>query len=151
MLASIVYMIGCAFVAGVLASLLIMFKPVKERDETRPWRTFGLVYIVVLIAPYCYIEALTRSYGKPMESAISKAYDATNFTGPLKYYRVMSCRNSTARVLLIGSDKTDWGGDDTPVVSVQMVKDGDHWKAETYKVLTSGKLNQDNLVLPPFW
>ena len=151
MLASIVYMIGCAFVAGILSSLLIMFKPVKERDETKPWRTFALVYIFVAAAPYGYIEILSRAYGHNMEAAITKAYDSTSFVGPLRYYRVMSCRKESARVLIIGTDKTDWGGDDSPVISVQLVKDGDKWKPDSYKILTSGKLNQDNLVLPPFW
>lgn len=151
MLASIVYMIGCAFVAGILASVFIMLKPVKDRDDTKPWRTFILVYLFVIASPYAYIEVVTRSYGQSMEAALNKAYDATSFTGPMRYYRVMSCRKDTARCIIVGTDKTEWGGDDTPVMSVNMIKDGDKWKADSYKILTSGKLNQDSLVLPPFW
>jgi len=152
MLGTVAYLIICAIVAGILASLLVMFRPVKDRGETKPWISFIFCYIFVVIAPYAYIEVITKMYGTPMEDAVAKGYAAAQFNGPIKYYRIVSYDKQTARVLVVGTDVAEWGGTENPVVSVVLRKEHNgSWAADSYKVLTSGRLNQDNLVLPPYF
>jgi hypothetical protein len=152
MLGVVVYLVGCAVVAGILASLLVMLRPVKDRDETKPWLTFVFSYIFVVAAPYIYVEVVTNMYGPPMKNAVEKGYGAAKFNGPMKYYRITGYTKESARVLVVGSDVEPWGGSDEPVVSVVVRRDkSGSWVADSYKVLTSGRLNQDNLVLPPYF
>ncbi len=136
----------------VLSSLIIMTRSTHARDEGKPWKTFIVTFVFCLAAPYGYCEALTRMYGKPMEGAIKRAYAAANFTGAMRYYRVVSYHTNTARALLVGTDKEEWGGVETPVVSVTLSKrDDGTWKSESYRIVTSGRLNQDGFVFPPYY
>lgn len=152
MLGTIFYAIGCFAVAAVISSLLIMMKPVHVRDESKPWVTFILVYLVVLAAPYGYCEFLTRQYGQAIEPAVKKAYASVNCNGPMRYFRLTSYHGHVAKALLVGSDKADWGGMESPVISVTLNKSSDgSWQAESYKVLSSGRLNQDCFVFPPYY
>lgn len=152
MLGTIFYAIGCFFSAAVLATLLVVMKPMRSRDDAKPWKTFIGSFIFCLAAPFLYCEALTKAFGVPMADAVQKAYAESGINGPMRYYRVTSCNSDGAKVLVVGTDKQNWGGTDSPVISVTLVKDtSGKWKADSYRVMTSGRLNQDALVFPPYY
>ncbi|MBI3721833.1 MAG: hypothetical protein HY248_04695, partial [Fimbriimonas ginsengisoli] len=70
MIGTIIYLVACFFAAVVLSTMLIVFRPMRSRDDSKPWKTFIFMYLLCLAAPYLYCEGLTRLYGKPMKEAI---------------------------------------------------------------------------------
>lgn len=151
MLGTIFYALGCFAAAMILSSIIVMTRSIEARDEAKPWKTFIFMFIFCLAAPFGYCEILTRAYGKSMESAINKAYDSTPCNGPLRYYRVVSCHKDEAHALVVGTDNGDYNVE-SPVISVNLVRDKKgNWKPDTFKVLTSGRLNQDAFVFPPYY
>lgn len=152
MLGTIFYAIGCFAAAAVLSSLVVMMRPMTKRDDLKPWKTFIFMFILCLAAPFGYCEVLTKAYGKPMEPAIAHAYENSGINGAMRYFRITSFHKDTAKALVVGSDKQDWGGQDSPVISVTLSKKEDGtWKAESFKVLSSGRLNQDSFIFPPYY
>jgi hypothetical protein len=152
MIGTIIYAIACFAAAGVLATLLILTRPIKIRDELKPWKTFIFMWIFCLALPYGYCEFLTRMHGKAMSDAIELAYEKGNFNGPLRYFRLTSFKQTAAKAIIVGSDIDPLMGEESPVMSVNLVKEQDgNWRAASYKILTSGRLNQDSFVFPPYY
>ena len=83
---------------------------------------------------------------------IQDAYDGSEITGPLQYFRLVGYRpEKEATALVIGSERESWGGTDRPVLSVHLVKEGDSWKAESYKIVSCERLSKDGYTFPPYW
>lgn len=136
----------------LLASFVLMLRSPSRRDEGKPWFTFIWVYLLVLAAPYIYCEVLTRKYGPLMDSSIQAAYKSASFSGPMRYYRLTGFKGTSATAIVIGNDNQSWGGNENPVIKVTLeLKNDGKWKAESFKVMSSGRLNQDNFVFPPFY
>jgi len=152
MLGTIFYAVGCFFAAAVLATILVVFRPMHKRDELKPWKTFIFSFIFCLAAPFGYCEILTRAFSTPMVGAIDKAYAQSGINGAMRYYRLTSYGGDSAQVLIVGTDNQSWGGKESPVISVSLSKNshGD-WKADSYRILSSGRLNQDAFVFPPYY
>ena len=152
MLGTLFYAIGCFFCAMVLASLLVVMRPMRARDESKPWKTFIFSFIFCLAAPFGYCEVLTLAFSTPMKPAIEKAYDQSGFNGPLRYARLISYHGDVAKAILVGTDNSNWGGQESPVISVTLSKNNvGEWKADSYRVMSSGRLNQDSFVFPPYY
>jgi hypothetical protein len=99
--------------------------------------------------PFVYTEGLTYLYGKKMQHAINVVYDDAPIAGPMQYFKVTSCHGDTASAYVIG--KEHYGGmDDRPILQVQLVKQDGEWKADTYHVISSARLDKDELTFPPY-
>lgn len=136
----------------LLGGLFLAFKSPKRTDDVKMSTVYLWTFLLCAAAPYVYVEVQTASKGKDLHAAVEATYSATPFNGEMRYYKVLSCSSNHAHVLLVGDDKADWGGLEHPVLSVNLNKDSSgKWKADKYTVLASGRLNEDRLVLPPYF
>ncbi|MBS1716173.1 MAG: hypothetical protein JSS72_00395 [Armatimonadetes bacterium] len=154
MISILVYVVAAGFCSVLVTSIALgMRSPGRLVEARSSWIVFFCV-LSTFSAPYMYIEALTNLKGREMADACKKAYASSDFNGQMKYYKLLSIHDDHAHALVVGVDDrgSEWGGVENPVLSVDLVRREDgSWKAETYKVLASGRLNQNNLVLPPYF
>jgi hypothetical protein len=143
---------ACAIFAGILTVLSTVFRPIHKKGDSKPWYAMCAFFLVVFSIPYIYTEGLTKLYGSKMKAAIQETYDGSDIRGPIKYFRVIGYRpDKEATALVIGSEKESWGGTSRPVLSVHLVKEGDSWKADSYKIVSCERLNKDCYTFPPYW
>ena len=71
--------------------------------------------------------------------------------GVLDYYKVLSCRDGKARVIAVGIEKSDWGGDERPVMGIDMELNDKTWEAVEFNWITSDQRSRDSITLPPYW
>lgn len=143
---------GIAFIAALFMTMLyIMTRRFEFRDEARPGRVFVMWLIIALIAPYAFVETLTRTVGVRMKDVVGQCYDSTDFSGPMLYYKVVFYTGTKAKVVAIGEERQNWGGMDHPVVAMNLVREDDAWKIDTYRIVESDRLNKDGITYPPFW
>jgi hypothetical protein len=143
---------GIAFFAALFMTMLyIMTRRFEFRDEARPARVFIIWFVIALIGPYAFVETLTRTVGTRMKDVVGQVYDDADFSGPLLYYKVVFYTGSKAKVVAIGEEKQSWGGMDHPVVAMNLVRDTEGWKLDTYRIVESDRLNKDGIIYPPFW
>src|SRR5882724_5218739 len=127
----------CALIAGTLTVVSTVFRPIHKKGDSKPWYAAIIFFVLCFAAPYVYTEGLTKMYGPKMKAAIEDAYNGSEIQGPMKFFRIIGYRpDKEATAIVIGSEREAWGGTDRPVVSIHLVKDGDGWKAESYKIVS---------------
>ena len=151
MVGMIGYMIGCLVVAAVLTVFISLVRPIKGHDTFLSWRVLLGLYVVALVAPYGYIEIMTRVYGDPMGESVEETMVAASRMGKLDYYKVLSCRDGKARVIAVGIEQSYWGGDERPVMGIDMELTGKTWEAVEFNWITSDQRSKDSITLPPYW
>jgi hypothetical protein len=151
MIGMIVYLISCLVVAAVLTTMYVMMRPVNSRDELKSWRVMTIFYILVIGAPYVYAEVLTRCVGDPMKHAVNSGLDDAEVGGDLKYFKVIFYNGTKARVIAVTEGTASWGGTDNPVVAMTLVKDGQKWTVDSYRVVASFKSGEDGFTFPPYY
>jgi hypothetical protein len=151
MLAAIVYTLGSFIVASIITFLLVIFKPVHVRDEMRSWRLLLGMFVFCFSGPYLYNEALTRIFGKDMEKAVQAGYMDVPIDGPLRYYKVTKISKNKAKVLVIAKEKQEWGGTDTPMITLNLEKKAGGWRSTSFKILNSERLDRETYVFPVYW
>ncbi len=148
----IVYTFGCGAIAAILTVLSQLFKPIHRKGDSKPWSLAFIFFVLCFIAPYGYVEVLTKMYGPKMKDAIQEAYESSPIDGPLQYFRVIGVKpDKEATAYVIGKETEGWGGTDRPVVCVHLVSSNGAWKADSYKVLSCERLNKDGYTFPPYW
>ena len=151
MFGALFYCIGCFFIAGILTFFTAMFRPIQDKGESRPWRAFIVWMVLVTAAPYVYAEVLTQTVGKNMTKAIKEGYDSADIQGKMQTYKVIWYTPTTAKVIVIGLEKVSWGGTDRPLAVLNLKKDGQTWKVDSYRLVYSDRLNKDGISFPPYW
>lgn len=151
MLSIVIYSIGCFVAALLLTTFYVFTRPMHQRDDIKSWRIFFTFFILCFGGPYAWVEGLTRIASKPMESALKGAYYDANLHGKVVSYKLLFTNGDHARAFVIGNEGQGWGLTDQPVVTVQLDRTPKGWKATTYDVLWSDRLNKDGLVFPPYW
>lgn len=147
----IFYIGACILLAGILTCGWIVTRPIQSRDEIKSWRTFSFMLVFCLALPYVYFEGATRWKGPEMKKVVEQAYEDAETDGELQYYKVFWLTGDSAKVLAVGTAQLSWGGTERPTVKIHLSKQGDSWKADSYDVLTSDKLNKDGTVFPPYF
>ena len=105
---------------------------------------------ITVFGPFLFVEANTKLFGKHMEKALKRAYNDGPINGKMQYYRITWYTPEHAQALIVGEEKAVWGGTDRPVMGVSLDKKGGEWKAVSYHVIYSDRLNKDGLVIPPY-
>ncbi len=151
MLGMFAYVGVCLAIAGILTVIYALTRPISARGDMRTWRVLVLFLVVVGALPYLWCEALTKIYGKRMRAPVEKVIDELKINGGLRYFRVITCSGTKARVVAVGQDNEDWGGTEQPVVAINLSKHGTEWSADSYNVVNSLARNKDSYTLPPYW
>ncbi len=141
-----------AAIASVLLTFIYsMFRTVKSRDEYKSWKIMVIFFALVFFGPYGYNEFLTRKLGPGLKSAVADALYDAGVNGKINYFRVVSTKGDTARVVAVTTENQDWGGTERPVVAVTVKKDPKGWKSDTYIVVNSISRNADSYTFPPYF
>lgn len=151
MIGAIVYILGCVAASLVLTCLYVMFRPVSSRDELKSWRVMGVMFVVSMLMPYGYAEVMSRIVGGKMESAVKASLEDAGVKGDLQYFRVVLYTGSTARIVAVANEKADWGGSDRPILAITLKKDGEKWKSDSYRVVSSFNRGSDGFTFPPYY
>jgi hypothetical protein len=151
MLGLFFYTAACVFVAIVLTFIYSMFRSVQSRDEYKSWRVMAIFFVIVFIGPYGYNEYLTRSAGPQMKDAVLDGLYDADVKGNLNYFRVISVKNNTARVIAVTTEHQGWGGTERPVVALTVKKGPKGWQSDTFLVVNSISRNADSYTFPPYY
>jgi hypothetical protein len=151
MFSLVLYVGGCLVVAAIVTLVHSMLRPIHSKGESKSWRVLFAVFVVCVSGPYCYVEVLTRSVGKPMKKAVEEGFADSGIRGDIEYYKVMSYSGDKARVIAVGLERQEWGGTDRPVIAMTLTKKGNDWEPQSFDVLFSTRLSKDRGTLPPYW
>lgn len=147
----VLYIGGCLILAAAVTLVHSLFRPVHSKGDSKSWRVLLIVFVFSVLAPYGYVEVLTRSVAGPMKGAIAAGYADSGLLGPMQYYKVVSYSGDQARVVAVGEEKQDWGGADRPVVAMTLRRTNGKWTADSFNVVYSDRLQKDRSSLPPYW
>ena len=151
MLGLFFYTAMCALASIVLTFLYSMMRTVQSRDEYKSWKVMVIFFVLCFGGPYGYNEYLTRTVGPEAKSAVADALYDAGIDGKISYYRVVSMKGQTARVIAVATENQDWGGTERPVVAVTIKRGTNGWKSDTYTVVNSLSRNADSYTFPPYY
>jgi hypothetical protein len=150
MLAWIVYCMGTLTAGLILAFLVSLFFGGPSQRAEKPFRMVLFCIALTMAGPFLFSEVLTATYGDEMRHAVKLAYNDSPISGPFQYFKVTSYTGSHATAIAIGEEQAAWGGTDRPILSVSLSKEGANWKADSYTVVYSNRLNKDGIDFPPY-
>ena len=151
MLGLIIYLVVTVLAGFILSFFSLTFRSTKKRGDGNPYFVIILVFCFTIFGPFLYVEGVTKMVGKDMEPAIKKAFISSPLRmDKIQYYRVNWYTGSSAKAIVVATEKLGWGGTDRPILSVDLVKEKNYWKAKAFQVVWSDRLNKDNLVMPPY-
>ena len=152
MLGMIGYLVAAFFVAIILTIGISLFRPIKRHDDFLSWRILVVVYLLVVFAPYGWVEYLTRTHGQDMDKAVMKVVNAKTNGGKLDYYKVVKYSDGSARVIAVVVERSKWGGDERPVLAMTLEPDEEEtWVPTEYRFVNSDERNKDSATLPPYY
>lgn len=147
----IAYIFASFCVGGVLTMFVSMFRSVKKQDEWQAWKWVVSFGILVAIAPYVYLDAMTRTAGRDMYSAAEKVVKDAEIKGDLAYFRVISANEKEAKAYVVASEDNGIGMKEHVVIKVSLEKARDGWKPTEYEILNSFRRQRDAVAFPPLW
>lgn len=150
MIGAIGYLLACFLAAVILTAAVIVVKPIRHRDETRPLPTLLFFFVLCVTGPYAFAEVLTRWKGAPMKEPVQQVLEAAEVQGPLRYYRVVYASGPRAVVIAVAED-SDQGWKESCVLNIKLRQENGTWKATGYTVVNSLKRNKDGISFPPYY
>src|SRR4051812_6766696 len=151
MLPAIAYSLAAFVVAALLTCGYTLTRPIHKKDDFKSWRVMLLMFVVCFAGPYLYLEVMTQWHGKDLEHAIKESYGDLPCTGPMLYYKVRTFSDTKATVMVVGTEKLDWGGTDHPQYKITLAKTDKGWKTTSYNIWNSERLNIETYVFPVYW
>ena len=147
----LVYLVGTVVVGSLVAFVIAMFKVGPGKPEFSFGKTLAACLLLVGAIPFGYVEFLSRSKGPALRSAIHEWYRRDDaIEGKLVAQKVLSFTGTSATVLVIGKEQSDWGGWDRPIVRLRLAKEGGKWEVGEATVLRSFRLGKDEFIFPPY-
>ena len=147
----IAYLFASFCVGGLLTLIVSMFRSVKKQDEWKAYKWVLSFGIMVAVAPYAYLEAMTRKEGASMVKAAEKVVHDAEIKGDLAYYRVISANEKEAKAYVVASEDNGIGMKEHVVIKVSLEREKDGWKPTEYEILNSFRRQRDAVSFPPLW
>lgn len=147
----LVYLVATVVVGSLVAFVIAMFKVGPGKPEFSFGKTLAFCLLGAGATPFLYVEYMTRTKGPALQSAIHAWFRADDsIEGKLVGQKVLSMSGNSATVLVIGQEKSDWGGADRPIVRLHLTREGGKWTTDGAKILRSFRLGKDEFVFPPY-
>jgi len=155
----LVYGLTGGFAGVIFAFVVAMFKVGPGKPEFPFFKWAAVSVILVLSAPFGFVEFNTRQYRAEFDKQIDQWYLNTDYISDsgagsgIDYWKVLLKTDRKAIVLVIGKEKESWGGFDRPIVRLNWLKDGKgKWQIDSdrVEVLRSARLDKDEIVWPPY-
>lgn len=146
------YFIGSFVLAAILVLLGSMIRPVKQQGEASSGKALLTWWLLVALAPYLYIEALTYWKGREMARAVRTGLDRAGLEGELQYYRVMRAHGGRGAVLAVVEERPLWDAStQRTLVRLYLVQEEGRWVFSNYEFVHSPARNKDGISIPPYW
>lgn len=150
MISLLVYLTGTVILAGLVSVLSTVFRPVKGRVDVKGGRAIFFWFLLIMAGPFVYVESLTKSHSPELEKAIREGFSDSPIDGDLLYYKIVRFQDKSATAYVIGQETEGVGFSDRPVLKLDLEFKGKHWEVADSKMLYSTRLNQDELIFPPY-
>ncbi len=151
MLGLFFYTAGCVVLGMILTFIYSMLRSVQSRDEFKSWRVMLIFCVLTFAGPYLYDDILTRRFYVAMKDAVADGLSDAGVDGKLEFYRVVSMKGDTARLIAVATEHQDWGGTERPVVAMTLKRDAKGWHSDTFVVVNSVSRNADSYTFPPYY
>lgn len=147
----LVYFVATVVVGSLLAFIIAMFKVGPGKPEFSFGKALAACLVFVGAGPFVYVEALSRMKRPMLEPAIHAWFQHDGaIDGKLVGEKVLLCSADSATVLLIGQERSTWGGWDRPIVRLRLGREKGKWAAKEATVLRSFRLDKDEFIFPPY-
>ncbi|CAN5509814.1 hypothetical protein BH11ARM1_BH11ARM1_11860 [soil metagenome] len=146
----ICYLIITVLAGSLLSFFIIISRSAGKRGDSTPFPTIIICLLITILGPFIYVELLTKAATKELQIPIMNAYRDGPINGKFKYFRVLTKFGDHARAIAVGEERTNWGGTDRPVMSIELKKKNGKWAYESYNLLYSDRKNEDHVILPPY-
>jgi hypothetical protein len=148
----VVYGVVCFILSGVFTLAYMLIRPLRLSDDVQSWRVMSIMFLLLCLVPYCYVEGVTYVYADTMEDAVDEAIWEAGIDGDLLYYKVIGFRKGSARVIAVASEPQPGFLTERPVLTISLSRSNKNtWEVESVDVAHSMKRNRDRLVFPPYW
>ncbi|MFN3682664.1 MAG: hypothetical protein ACK41F_01885 [Fimbriimonadaceae bacterium] len=151
MFSMIVYSLGALATAIVVTLLVAWLTPLRRKDEARPGMTFAVTLFLFGAGPFFLSEVQTAVWGKPLAEVAEEGYYEAGLRGELAYHKVVLFQGDRARLLVVGREPSEWGGEERPSAWVVARKDPTGWVVETATPINSDRERRDGIRFPPYW
>lgn len=146
------YLLACLVLSTIITIIVGMFRPIKKTDDYRPWRFIIGMFVVLVVLPYGWAEAMTKWKGDPMKDAVAKVFDVAEVKGKMLYYKVLFAKSDSAKVIAVGEEMSGWSKNNEHIVfSINLVQEKGHWRAKEFNVVNSFRRGKDGTTIPPYW
>lgn len=143
-------MLGCLAVGFVLTIFVSLFRSTKNDNFKSGWFIASFAVLAGL-APYIYHEYLTRKWSPVFEKAAKSVVSQAKVAGKLSYFRVVSANEERAKIVVVCSEKGQFGEPERAVLEVELKSAKGKWHPATYSFVNSFKRQKDGATMPPYW
>jgi len=144
------YMLGCLAVGFVLTIIVSLFRSTKNDNFKSGW-FIACFAVLAGLAPYGYHEFLTRKWAPLFEKTAKSVVSQAKVAGKMSYMRVVAADEFQAKILVVCSEKGQFGEPERTVMEVLLKNTNGKWHATTYSFVNSFKRQKDGSTLPPYW
>src|SRR5277367_131548 len=109
----------------MLAFVSSMFGQTLSKSSDKSFARIRNCVLLSMVGPFVFAEILTKTVGSQLEPAITKTFAKMPVDGQIKYYRVTKFTGSSATVIAVAEEPDKWGGQDRPVVEIDLTKGTD--------------------------
>lgn len=151
-LGMIAYLVGAIIVGAVLTIIMSIFRNVKSHDDFRSWRWMSLFAVLAALGPYVYAEGRTKIEGEGMQDAVDAVFKSAKVNGKVSYYKVMKSDAKSAKLIIVGKEKTTTNDRESCVLMATLKHDPKKgWKADSFEFVDSFDRGKDGITFPPYW
>jgi len=150
MIGSIFYAVGTFVVGFILTTIFVALRPLKTTAERKTWPILLLMMVLAGGTPFAFVEYNTKEYGPAMKAAVKGEWNFVDIDADLDYFKVLYIKNNRAKVLVAGTEEAAWGRDRC-FAHVDLIKVNGKWESEDHAVINSLRVNQDQIVFPPYY
>ncbi|HCE00741.1 MAG TPA: hypothetical protein DER07_06830 [Armatimonadetes bacterium] len=151
MFSMIVYSLGALATAIVVTLLIAGLTPLRRKDEARPGMTFAIALFLFGAGPFFLTEVQTAVWGRSLSEVAEEGYYEAGLGGELAYHKVVLFQGDRARLLVVGREPSEWGGEDRPSAWVYARKAPTGWVVDHATPINSDKERRDGIRFPPYW
>jgi hypothetical protein len=145
------YLLASLVVGFVLTIFVSMFRSTKKADEFKPMYWILGFSVLAGLAPYAYVEYLTRQAGAQLESPIKRALVSAQVAGKMEYFRVLSHSENDAKVVAVAKERGSFGEPERTVLQIELRRKSGKWSPRNFEFVNSYKRQKDGTTLPPYW
>ena len=154
----LVYLLTGAAAGFAIAFIYALFKVGPGKPEFPFGRALLICLVLAWGGPFGYVEVVTRLNSRQFDPVVKDYFEGDDcpLKGSVKYYKVLYTTGDKALVYLVGDEPQSWGGNDSPVIKLNLKKTtkgssgNGGWDVDSWKLLRSDRLQKDNLVWPPY-